>query len=280
MNFLDNITKKNIEQYDDKGVVIDDLLKENRKLITFVGPSKSGTSFMVNNVASLLTAQGLEVAILDTTKNKSSYYIYTKNEEVLRRVAIDSIDNLANGVANGVKVNDKLTVYTSIPKKYDSIKKVEPILQTLLKKHTIILLDCDFDTPMTYFNYAQEIYLIQTMDILTIQPLTEFLLKMRNSGVALDYKARIIINKFVNLESISEREIISGMAFYNDPTMSFMRELFNKNNIKYFIVPFDLSVYTKYLNGVANCNIDISSFPLNIIQVLRLIANNICPIMV
>ncbi len=280
MNFLDNITKKNIEQYDDKGVVIDDLLKENRKLITFVGSSKSGTSFMVNNVATLLTSQGLEVAILDTTKNKSSYYIYTKNEEVLRRVAMESIDNLTNGIANGLKVNDKLTVYTSSPTKYDNIKKVEPILQTLLKKHTIILVDCDFDTPMTYFNYSQEIYLIQTMDILTIQPLTEFLLKMRNSGVALDYKARIIINKFVNLESISEREIISGMAFYNDPTMSFMRELFNKNNIKYFIVPFDLSVYTKYLDGVANCNIDISSFPLNIIQVLRLIANNICPIMV
>lgn len=278
MNFLNNITQKDIEQYDDKGEVIEDLLKENRKLISFLGSSKSGTSFMVNAIANFLSMQGIEVAILDTTRNKNSYYIYTKNEEILRRIAIDSIDNLVNGIANGIKVNEYLTVYTSLPSKYDSIKKVEPILQTLLKKHKIVLMDCDFDTPMTYFSYSQEIYLVQTMDILTIQPLTELLLKMKNNGIALDYKIRIIVNKFVNLESITEKEIISGIAFYNDPSMSYMRELFNKNNVKYYIVPFDLETYTKYLNSIADCNIDISAFPLQIVQILKLIASNICQI--
>lgn len=278
MNFLNNMVQKDIEQYDDKGEVIEDLLKENRRLISFLGSSKSGTSFMVNTIANFLSMQGIEVAILDTTRNKNSYYIYTKNEEILRRIAIDSIDNLVNGIANGIKVNEYLTVYTSLPSKYDSIKKVEPILQTLLKKHKIVLMDCDFETPMTYFSYSQEIYLVQTMDILTIQPLTELLLKMKNNGIALEYKTRIIVNKFVNLESITEKEIISGIAFYNDPSMSYMRELFNKNNVKYYIVPFDLETYTKYLNSIADCSIDISVFPLQIVQILKLIASNICQI--
>ncbi len=277
MNFLDNISKKDIEQYDDKVVMIKDLLKENRRLVSFVGSSQSGTSFFVNTIASFLAMQGIEVAILDATKNKSSYFIYTKNEEVLRRTATESIDNLSNGIANGIKVNEHLTVYTSLPAKYDTIKKVEPILQTLLKNHTLILVDCDFDTPMTYFSYSQEIYLVQTMDILTIQPLTELLLKMKNNDIQLENKIRVIVNKYVTLENVSEREIVSGISFYNDPSMSFMRQLLNKANVKYCVVPFVLEAYTKYLNCVANCNIDVRSFPQQVVQMLTIIANNICP---
>lgn len=278
MSFLDNISKKDIEQENDKGIVIEDFLKDKKKLISFLGSSKSGTSFLINSIATFLSMQGVDVAILDTTKNKNSYFIYTKNEEELRRIAIDSIDNLANGIANGIKVNDNLTVYTSIPSKYDSIKKVDSILQTLLKKHRLILLDCDFDTPFAYFSYSQEIYLVQTMDVLTIQPLTELLLKIKNTGIILDNKIKIIINKYVTLEGITEKEIIGGIAFYNDPSMSFMRELFNKNNVKYYIIPLDISTYTKYLNGIANCNVDITQFSLQIIQIIKLIASNIIDI--
>lgn len=277
MNLLDNMMKKDIRPINDKVVVIEDLLKENRRLISFIGPSKSGTSFMVNVVAAFLSMQGIEVAILDTTKNKSSYYIYTKNEEELRKIAANSIDNLVNGVANGIKVNSHLTIYTGLPSKYDSIKKVEPIIQTLLKNHTLILIDCDFDTPMPYFSYSQEIYVLQTMDILTIQPLTEILLQMKNSGVQLDNKIRMIVNKFVTLENVTEKEIISGASFYNDPSMLYMRQLFDKTTVKYCIVPFALDAYIKYLNGVANCNIDIRNFPQQILQAIKVISTNICP---
>ena len=78
MSFLDNISKKDIEQENDKGIVIEDFLKDKKKLISFLGSSKSGTSFLINSIATFLSMQGVDVAILDTTKNKNSYFIYTK----------------------------------------------------------------------------------------------------------------------------------------------------------------------------------------------------------
>lgn len=75
------------------------LLTPDKKIATFVGTSKNGTSFIVNNLAQLISSEGINVALLDTTQNRNSYYIYTKNEEELRRVATNCIDNLANGIA-------------------------------------------------------------------------------------------------------------------------------------------------------------------------------------
>lgn len=277
MNLLDNMIKKDIKPINDKIAVIEDLLKENRRLISFLGSEKSGTSFMVNTVATFLSMQGIEVAILDTTKNKSSYYIYTKNDESLRKTATNSINGLIGGIANGIKVNSHLTVYTSLPSNYDNIQKFEPIVQTLLKNHTLILVDCDFDTPMPYFSYSQEIYVVQTMDILTIQPMTELLLKMKNAGIILDNKIRVIVNKYVPLENITEKEIISGVSFYNDPSMLYMRQLFDKTTVRYCVVPFVIDAYVKYLNCIANCNIDIRDFPQQVMQSIKVISSNICP---
>ena len=54
------------------------------------------------------------------------------------------------------------------------MKNSFPILETLVTDHTLVLIDCDFETPMEYIEKSQEIYLIQSMDVLTIQPLTAF----------------------------------------------------------------------------------------------------------
>ena len=51
------------------------LLTSDKKVVTFVGTSKNGTSFIVNNLAEYASSIGINVAILDTTKNKNSYYI-------------------------------------------------------------------------------------------------------------------------------------------------------------------------------------------------------------
>ena len=76
------------------------MLVGDKKIITFVGTSKNGTSFIVNNLAELLSSTGVNVAILDTTRNKNSYYIYTNNEEELRGIATHSIYDLTQGIAN------------------------------------------------------------------------------------------------------------------------------------------------------------------------------------
>ena len=151
------------------------LLTKDKKIVAFVGTSKNGTSFIVNNIAQLLSEKGIKTAILDLTKNKNAYYVYTDNQEELRQTAISSIPNLINGIVEGIVVNKNLSVFTTLPNENDVINNYSEILETLIKNYSLILLDCDFETNFGYFKEAQEIYLVQSFDVLTIQPLTAFL---------------------------------------------------------------------------------------------------------
>lgn len=254
------------------------LLTKDKKIVTFVGTSKNGTSFMLNNIAELLSSQGINVAILDATQNRNAYYIYTKNEEALRRRAFTCVEDLTRGEAKGIKVNNNLTVYTTLPHEKESIKRVGPILETLVKYHSLILIDCDFDTPEEYFEQAHEIYLVQSMDVLTIQPLTEFLRELKSKEILEESKIRIIINKYVKLKSVNEKAIIGGMAFYNDPAMSYMTELFDRNTVKYITIPFEQDIYTRYLDGLINCNITLKGYSKAFMQILKQLGNSVYPL--
>ena len=259
-------------------VNLSELLTRDKKIVTFVGTSKNGTSFILNNLAELLSSQGINVAILDTTQNRNSYYIYTKNEESLRKTAFNCIKNLTTGVANGIRVNNNLTVYTSLPSENDEINDVEPILETLVKNHSLILIDCDFETPLEYFANCQEMYLVQSMDVLTIQPLTAFLRELKARNILVQSKIRIIINKYIKLRNVSEKAIIGGMAFYNDPAMSFMTELFDRNTVKYLTVPFENEIYSKYLESLINCDISLKGYSKLFMQTLKQIGNSVYPL--
>ena len=257
---------------------ISSLLTSDKKIVTFVGTSKNGTSFIVNNVAELLSSMGINVAILDTTVNRNSYYIYTKNEEALRNIASNSIEQLSQGIANGIQVNKNLTVFTSLPDEQDSISRVDEILETLVKNYSLILIDCDFNTPVGYFKQSLETYLVQSLDILTIQPLTAFLRELKAKNILEEGKLKIILNKFVKIRGINEKTIIGGMAFYNDPAMSFMTELFDRNLIKYITIPFEEEIYIKYLEGIINCDINLKGYSKTFMQVLKALGNMIYPL--
>ena len=259
-------------------VDISNLLTSDKKVACFIGTTKNGTSFIVNNLAEITSNMGINTAILDTTKNRNSYYIYTKNEEELRKIAMNSVNNLVQGTANGIQVNKNLTVYTSLPDETEGIENAGPILQTLLRKHSLVLIDCDFKTPIEYFNKAQEIYLVQSFDILTIQPLTAFLRDLKSKNVLSEKKLKIVLNKAIKLRGVNDKTIIGGMAYYNDPAMSFMTELFDKNAIKYITVPFSEEVYTKYMENVINCEVSVKGYPKNMVQVLNALANIVYPL--
>ena len=261
-----------------ENVDISGLLTSDKKVACFIGTSKNGTSFIVNNVADITSKMGIDTAILDTTKNRNSYYIYTKNDEELRKVAMNSISNLLQDNASGIQVNKNLTVYTSLPDETEGIENAGTILQTLLKKHSLVLIDCDFDTPIQYFEKTQEIYLVQTFDILTIQPLTAFLRELKSRNVLDQNKLRVVLNKALKLRGVNDKTIIGGMAYYNDPAMSFMTELFDKNTVRYIAVPFNEEVYTKYLENIIECEVSTKGYPKNILQILNELANMVYPV--
>ncbi len=281
-NSLNNGTQtqsiQNVGKYNLTNVDLSGLLSRDKKIVAFVGTSKNGTSFLVNSLAEMLSQQGIKTALLDLTQNKNAYYIYTQNDESLREIAFKSINNLRKGNPAGITVNKNLTVYTTLPGENEDINDYANILETLLKNYSLILLDCDFETNYGYFKEAQEIYLVQSLDILTIQPLTAFLRDLKAKNVLNPEKIRIALNKVLKVRSLTEKTIIGGMAYYNDPAMSFMTELFNKDMVAYCSIPFEEQAYAKYLEGLVNCKISVNGYSKNFMAALSKLANMVYPL--
>ena len=257
---------------------LNSLLTKDKKIVTFIGTTKNGTSFLVNNLAALFASVGINTAILDMTQNRNSYYIYTNNEEELRNIAYNSISKLQKGFAEGIRIDKNLTVYTALPNDGKDYSDAEPILSTLVQNHSLVLIDCDFETDPSYFASCQEIYLVQSMDILTIQPLTAFLRELKAKGVLESEKVRVVINKEIKVKSLTTKAIIGGMSFYNDPSMSFMTELFNKDMVKACSIPFEDSVYSKYLDSMATCKLSLSGYSKQFTNQLKNLGNMVYPL--
>ena len=254
------------------------LLTKDKKIVAFVGTSKNGTSFIVNNIAQLLSEKGIKTAILDLTKNKNAYYVYTDNQEELRQIAISSIPNLINGIVEGIVVNKNLSVFTTLPNENDVINNYSEILETLIKNYSLILLDCDFETNFGYFKEAQEIYLVQSFDVLTIQPLTAFLRDLKAKSILNPEKLRIILNKSLRVRNVTDKLIIGGISVYNDPAMSYMTELFNKDLIKYCSIPFEEQTYSRYLEGLVECKISLKGYSKKFLMYLSKLGNMVYPL--
>ena len=278
-----NTENKNVSDLEkienaDNNIDLSNLLTKDKKIVAFIGTSKNGTSFIVNNLAQLLSEQGIKTAILDLTKNKNAYYVYTNNQEELRQTAFASIPNLVNGIAKGIEINRNLSVFTTLPNEDEITNNYSAILETLLKNYSLILLDCDFNTNYGYFKEAQEIYLVQSLDVLTIQPLTAFLRDLKAKNILNPEKLRIVLNKTLRVRNITDKLIIGGISVYNDPAMSFMTELFNKDLIKYCSIPFEEQTYSRYLEGLVDCKITLKGYSKKFLMYLSKLGNMVYPL--
>ncbi len=256
---------------------LNSLLSKDKKIVTFLGTTKNGTSFLVNNLALMFSLMGINTAILDMTQNRNSYYLFTDSREELRQIAYTSLSKLENGYAEGIKFNKNLTVYTSLPSDGNVYENAEPILSTLVQNHSLILIDCDFNTPPAYFASCQEIYLVQSMDILTIQPLTAFIRDLKFKGAWEPEKARVVINKETSVRVLNNKMIIGGMSRYNGPDMSVMTDLFNKDMVKACSIPFDEKVYSKYLETMATCKLSLNGYPKQFMSKLQILGEMVYP---
>ena len=257
---------------------MNNLVNPDQKIVAFVGTSKNGTSFLINNVAEILSMNGIDTAILDLTQNRNAYYIYTKNEDELREQSTYIMNNLKVGRANGIQEHKNLTIYTSPFEGDENLQAVEPIVETLVKSHKVVLMDCDFLTPMRYFKYAQEIYLVQSMDILTIQPLTAFLRQLSDKEMLEESKVRVVLNKFIRTKEINEELLIGGISIYNDAGMTVRKELFNRKTVKRIMIPFDLKSYLRYLDGMVTCDVSLKRYNKEFLQSLKNLASMVYPV--
>lgn len=272
-----NQLKEVYPEYDDSRLGM--LLTGDKKIVSFVGTSKNGTSFLVNNVAAYLSNKGINTAILDLTQNKNSYYIYTANEDVLRNKAFRCMESLRMGsIEDGIRINKNLSVYTTLPGENQSIDDYGNILETLARNHTVVLLDCDFETNINYFKESQEIYLVQTYDILTIQPLTAFLNELKYKNILDPNKLRIVINKKLPLRKLTDKMIVGGISCYNDPASTYINTLFNKDTIRFTTVPFEDATYARYLERLVDCEISLNGYSKMFLEALKKLADMVYPL--
>ena len=116
------------------------------------------------------------------------------------------------------------------------------------------------------------------MDVLTIQPLTAFLRNLKSKDILKPERLRVVINKSERVRSLNIKTLIGGMSCYNSPNMTYMTELFNKDNIKYCEIPFEVQNYVKYLDSLVNCSISLNGYTKQFMMSLRELANMVYPL--
>ena len=67
------------------------------------------------------------------------------------------------------------------------------------------------------------------------------------------------------------------MSVYNDPGMTYMTELFDRDTIKYTTLPFEDQVYVKYLEGLVNCRISSKGYSKNFMSSLNKLSDMVYP---
>ncbi len=249
--------------------------KDYKKIVAFVGAPKVGTTFCINAIGTFFARNKVKTAIVDVTRKRDSFTIYTYDNEGKRNIAAESMKYASNGL-NEPLIYEKLSIYTAMPGEDRKTYNAGVLIDTIMQHNNVILLDTDFTTPVDYFRLCQEIYVVQDMDIININQLTIFLRQLKARGIPMN-KIKIIINKHVNC-ALTAKDILDGIATYTSYDLKMYDELFNSNSIPYFILPFNAENYKKYVEMVYKYSNKFASFSEDFRASLNKIINSIYPI--
>ena len=248
--------------------------KDYKKAICFVGAPKVGTTFCINAIATTLAKRKVKTAIVDVTRKRDTYTIYTYDNSGKRGIAAESLRYASNGM-NEPLIYEKLSIYTAMPGEDRKMYNASVVLDTIKQHNNIILIDADFSTPIDYFKLCEEIYLVQDMNVLNINQITMFLRELKSRGVAMN-KIKVIINKHVKC-ALTAKDLIDGIATYTSYDLKMYDELFNSSNIPYYILPFDVENYKKYIEMVYKYSNKFATFSEDFQENLKKIMNTIYP---
>lgn len=268
---LEEARRKLREQSTQQTIVVSPGVK---KMIALVGANKSGTTFLANALAHKLALNGTNVGLLDMARDTSLYYIYNQNDKALRKIASECMQKLGEGIDSYIPVNKHLKVYTCVPGAVESKRSYRnrAIVDTVREANDVVIVDGDFATPNDYFDKAQEIYIVQDMDIIKMQDTTMFLRELKNRGINMS-KIKIIVNKYVKC-MLTPKKLVEGLSYYNDPQMSFIDELLD-SKVQYFVVPLNIENYARYVDCMYKNNIDYKKFTPDFMEAINELCNNI-----
>jgi hypothetical protein len=249
--------------------------KDYKKVVCFIGAPKVGTTFCINAIATHIAKNKVKTAIVDVTRKRDTYTIYTYDNEGKRAIASESLKYASNGF-NEPLIYDKLSIYTAIPGEDRKTYNAGRIIETVMQNNNVVLIDADFSTPTDYFRLCQEIYVVQDMDILNVNQITLFLRELKSRGVPMS-KIRVVINKHIKC-ALTAKDILDGIATYTSYDLKMYDELFTSGNIPYYILSFDQENYKKYIEMVFKYSNLFSSFTNEFKNDLTKIINSIYPL--
>ena len=249
--------------------------KDYKKTVCFVGSPKVGTTFCINAIGTTIAKNKVKTAIVDVTKKRDTYTIYTYDNEGKRSIAAESLRYASNGM-NEPLVYEKLSIYTGMPGDDRKAYNASVAIDTIMQNNKVILIDADFSTPHDFFRLCQEIYIVQDMDVLSIHQTTMFLRELKGRGIPMS-KIKIVINKHVRC-SLTARDILDGIATYASYDLKMFDELFNASSIPYYIIPFDVENYKKYIDMIFKYQNKFSYFTDDFKDSLAQLINAIYPI--
>lgn len=249
--------------------------KDYKKVVCFVGAPKVGTTFCINAIANQLYKRDITVGMVDLTRKRDSYTLYTYDNEGKRAIAAESMKYASNGL-NEPLVYGKLSIYTAMPGEDRKQYNAANVIETAMNNSSVVLIDCDFSTPVDYYRLAQEIYVVQDMDVLNVNLITIFLRELKTRGIPMN-KIRVIINKHVRC-ALTAKDILDGIATYTSPDLKMFDDLFPASEMTYHILPFDQENYTKYVEMMYKYSNTFSSFTREFKESLEQIVNAIYPI--
>ena len=223
-----------------------------KKMVVFVGANKVGTTFITNAIAHNVASSKILTSIIDMTRDKSMYYIYADESKALKNRAAECMQRLSDGEDYYIEtMNSHLKLYTTVAGAISDQRrgyKHKTIIETVKNNCNLTIVDADFTTPIDYFDQADEIYLIQDLDILKIQDVTLFLREINARGLD-KKKIKLIINKYVKT-SITPKIIIGALDFYHDPGGTYVDSGLMPAKVDYSLIPYNLNNYAKYVESL------------------------------
>jgi len=249
--------------------------KDYKKIVAFVGAPKTGSTFCVNAIGTTLARQKVRTAIIDVTRKRDSYTIYTYDNEGKRSIAAESLKYASNGMNEPLNY-DKLSIYTALPGEDRKTYNAGKVIETVSQRNNVILVDTDFTTPIDYFRLCQDIFIVQDMDVLNIPGLTLFLRELKSRGVPMN-KIKIVINKHVKC-ALTSKAILEGISTYTSFDFNTIEQLFDASNVQFYVLPFDVENYKKYVEMVYKYSNKFASFTDDFKVGLTSLINAIYPI--
>ena len=256
-------------------------LPNYKKMVVFVGANKVGTTFVINAVAHTIASSKIVTSVIDMTRDKSLYYIYADESKALKNRAAECMQRLADGEDYYIEtMNSHLKLYTTVAGSVSDQRrgyKHKAIIDTVKANCNLTIVDADFTTPIDYFDQADEIYLIQDLDILKIQDVTLFLRELNARGLD-KKKIKLIINKFVKT-SITPKIIIGALDFYHDPGGTYVDSGLMPSKVDYSLIPYNLNNYAKYVESLHKMsgNFNYKNYSTDFVQAIDEIVGKVYP---